>query len=123
MSFTSSTQVRKKTPPITRKSYARLPQVLDVPDLIKVQIDSFRWFQEDGLMQLLDEISPIKDFTGNRLELSFLNYELRQPDESHSEQQCRLRDLTYSAPLYVRTQLLVKETGEINILKERFDLK
>ncbi len=117
MALTSSIRSRKRTPTVVRKSYAKLPQVLDVPDLIRVQTDSYRWFQEEGLMELFEEISPIKDFTGNRLELSFLNYEFRQPDETHNEQQCRLRDLTYSAPLYVRTQLLVKETGEI---KEQF---
>jgi len=99
-------------PPVSRKSYARLPQILDVPDLIKIQLDSFRWFQEEGLMQLLEEISPIKDFTGNKLELNFQNYELREPDENHTEQKCRHQDLTYSSPLYVKAQLLVKETGE-----------
>ncbi|GAI29284.1 unnamed protein product, partial [marine sediment metagenome] len=98
-------------PPIPRKSYARLPRILDVPSLIKVQLESFRWFQEEGLRQRLEEVSPIKDFTGNRLELSFVSYEFRKP--YHDEQECRQRDLTYSTPLYVRTRLLVKETGEI----------
>ena len=106
-----STHIQKRTLPVTRKSYARLPQIVDVPNLIKVQLDSFHWFQEQGLRQLLEEVSPIKDFTGNRLELSFTDYEFRQPH--HTEQECRQRDLTYSAPLYVRAQLLVKETGEI----------
>ncbi|MBI4286700.1 MAG: DNA-directed RNA polymerase subunit beta [Chloroflexi bacterium] len=93
-----------------KKSYARLPQVLDVPNLIKVQVDSFRWFQEKGLKQLFEEISPIKDLTGNRLELSFTDYEFH---ESRSEQECRQRDLTYSASLYIRARLLSKDTGEI----------
>jgi len=97
--------------PVPRKSYARLPQILDVPNLIQVQLDSFRRFQEEGLKQLLEEISPIKDFTGNRLELRFISYEFRKPH--NTEQECRQRDLTYSAPIYVKTQLLVKETGEI----------
>jgi DNA-directed RNA polymerase subunit beta len=97
--------------PVPRKSYARLPQVLEVPNLIKVQLDSFRWFQEEGLKQLLDEVSPIKDFTGNRLEISFIGYEFREP--RHSEAECRQRDLTYSAPLNIKTRLLVKATGEI----------
>jgi DNA-directed RNA polymerase subunit beta len=97
--------------PVPRKSYARLPQVLEVPNLIKVQLDSFRWFQEEGLKQLLDEVSPIKDFTGNRLEISFVGYEFREP--RHPEAECRQRDLTYSAPLNVKTRLLVKATGEI----------
>jgi DNA-directed RNA polymerase subunit beta len=94
-----------------RKSFSHLPQILEVPNLIEVQLNSFRWFQEKGLRQLFEEISPIKDFTGNRLELSFVGYEFREP--RYNEQECRQKDLTYSAPLYVRTRLLVKETGEI----------
>jgi DNA-directed RNA polymerase subunit beta len=94
-----------------RQTFAHLPQILEVPNLIEVQLNSFRWFQEKGLRQLFDEISPIKDFTGNRLELSFVGYEFREP--RYNEQECRQKDLTYSAPLYVRTRLLVKETGEI----------
>jgi DNA-directed RNA polymerase subunit beta len=94
-----------------RRSFSHLPQILEVPNLIEVQLNSFRWFQEKGLRALFDEISPIKDFTGNRLELSFMGYEFREP--RYNEQECRHKDLTYSAPLYVRTRLLVKETGEI----------
>ncbi|MBN1190092.1 MAG: DNA-directed RNA polymerase subunit beta [Dehalococcoidales bacterium] len=94
-----------------RISFSHLPQILEVPNLIEVQLNSFRWFQEKGLKELFEEISPIKDFTGNRLELSFIGYEFREP--RHNEQECRQKDLTYSAPLYVRTRLLVKETGEI----------
>ena len=105
------TNTEQKAPPAPRKSYARLPQILEVPNLITVQTDSFRWFQEKGLRQLLEEISPIEDFTGNRLALSFIDYEFREPH--YTEQECHQKDLTYSAPLYVRTQLLVKETGEI----------
>jgi len=98
---------------VPRKSYAKLPQILDVPNLIEVQLKSFRWFQESGLKQLLDEISPITDFTGSRLELRFTDYEFRFHSEWKTEQECRQRDSTYSAPLYVKAQLLVKETGEI----------
>ena len=96
---------------VSRKSYAKLPQIVDVPNLIATQLDSFRWFHEKGLMELLKEISPITNLIGNRLELSFLGYEFREP--RHSEQECRQRDLTYSAPLYVKASLLVKATGEI----------
>ncbi|MFC1902173.1 DNA-directed RNA polymerase subunit beta [Chloroflexota bacterium] len=96
-----------------RKSYAKLPHVLDVPNLLKIQLDSFRRFQEEGLKQLLEEVSPVKDLTGSRMELSFIAYELREPRPGHSEQECHERDLTYSAPLYVKVRLLVKETGEI----------
>ena len=101
----------KRGLPVPRKSYAKLPQILDVPNLIQVQLDSFRRFQEEGLKQLLEEVSPIEDFTGNRLQLRFISYEFRKPHNTETE--CRQRDLTYSAPIYVKAQLLVKETGEI----------
>jgi len=113
MVFISRTPVSNSRTTITRKSYAKLPNVLDVPNLIKVQLDSFQRFQEYGLKQLLEEISPIKDLTGNRLELSFVAYEFREPRPGHSEQECHERDQTFSAPLYVKVRLLVKETGEI----------
>jgi DNA-directed RNA polymerase subunit beta len=113
MAVKSPTPPLKSLTPISRKSYAKLPEVLEVPNLIKVQLDSFQRFQEDGLQQLLEEISPVKDLTGNRLELSFAGYEFREPRPGHSEQECHERDQTYSAPLYVKVRLLVKETGEI----------
>ena len=111
MVFVPSTPAENTISPSSRKSYARLPEILAVPNLIQVQLDSFRWFQEEGLKQLLEEISPIKDFTGNRQEISFISYEFREP--RYSEQECSQRDLTYSAPLYIRTRLLIKGTGEI----------
>ena len=94
-----------------RKTFAKLPQVLEIPNLIQVQLDSFRWFQEEGLKELFQRVSPIQDFTGNRLELHFVGYEFHRPQYSAAE--CRQKDITYSAPLYVRAQLIVKETGEI----------
>ncbi|MBA7507257.1 DNA-directed RNA polymerase subunit beta [subsurface metagenome] len=100
-------------PAVVRKSYARLPQILDVPNLIEVQLNSFLWFQEKGLKQLLEGVSPIKDVTGNRLELTFTDYEFRIPPGWKTEQECRQQDLTYSVPLYIRAKLLVKGTGEI----------
>ncbi len=87
-----------------------MPQILEVPNLINVQLDSFRWFQEKGLKQLLEEVFSTKDLTGSRMELSFINYEFRKP---RLEEDCRQRDLTYSASVYVKARLLVKETGEI----------
>jgi len=113
MVLTSPKPTPESKPQILRKSYAKLPHVLDVPNLIKVQLDSFQRFQEEGLKQLLEEISPIKDLTGNRLELGFIAYEFREPRPGHSEQECHERDQTFSAPLYVKVRLLVKETGEI----------
>jgi len=99
--------------PVPRKSYARLPQILEVPNLVMVQLESFQRFQEEGLKQLLEEVSPIKTLTSNKLELSFIGYEFREPRSGHSEEECRERNLTFSAPLYVRVQLLIRETGEI----------
>jgi DNA-directed RNA polymerase subunit beta len=113
MTLASKTPVSNSPRIIPRKSYAKLPTVLEVPNLIKVQLDSFQRFQEEGIKQLLEEISPIKDLTGNRLELSFIAYEFREPRPGHSEQECHERDQTFSAPLYVKVRLLVKETGEI----------
>ncbi|MBI2846643.1 MAG: DNA-directed RNA polymerase subunit beta [Chloroflexi bacterium] len=94
-----------------RKSYSRIPEVLDVPSLIKIQTDSFRQFIEEGLRELFDEISPIQDFTGDRFELRFRDYEFREP--KYSETECRERDMTYDAPLFVNVQLIIKKTGEI----------
>jgi len=97
--------------PLPRKSYARISDVLEVPNLVRVQVDSFRWFQEEGLKELFREISPIQDFMGKRFELHFEDYGFRQP--KYSENECRQRDITYSTPLSVRVRLVVKETGEI----------
>jgi DNA-directed RNA polymerase subunit beta len=94
-----------------RKRYARIPEVLPVPNLIELQLESFRWFIDRGLRELFDEISPIKDFTGKVMELQFLDYEFGEP--KYSEEECRTKDLTFSKPLYVNVELLIKETGEI----------
>jgi len=101
----------------SRKVYSKLPKVLDVPNLVEVQLESFTTLMENGIKELLQEISPIYDFTGNRLELSFVSYEFREPRLDEAE--CYQRDQTYSMPLYVKARLLVKTTGEI---KEPFDL-
>jgi DNA-directed RNA polymerase subunit beta len=93
------------------KSFAKLPETLEIPDLIRVQLDSFRWFQEEGLKELFEGISPIQDYTNTRLELHFVDYEFREPPHSISE--CLERGLTYSSPIHVTAQLVVKETGEI----------
>jgi DNA-directed RNA polymerase subunit beta len=93
------------------KSFAKLTETLEIPDLIQVQLNSFRWFQEEGLKELFEEISPIQDYTNTRLELHFVDYEFREPQHSISE--CLERGLTYSSPIHVTAQLVVKETGEI----------
>ncbi len=101
---------RNETAP-GRRSYSHIADVLALPNLNKLQLDSFKWFQDEGLREVFDEISPIQDFTRNRLELSFQDY--RFGDPKYSERECRTRDLTFSAPLWVRVRLLIKETGEI----------
>ena len=95
---------------LSYKSYAKLPNVLDLPRLIEVQLDSFRWFQTEGLRELFDEISPIVSFNRN-LELHFGEFWFGEP--KYSERECRDRDMTYAAPLWVRAKLINKETGEI----------
>jgi len=99
------------SPAPVRKRYARIPEVLPVPNLIELQLESFQWFIGKGLRELFDEISPIKDFTGKVMELQFLDYEFGDP--KYSEAECRTKDLTFSRPLYVNVELLIKETGEI----------
>ena len=114
---------QKELPSTPRKSYAKISHVLDTPHLVQIQLNSFRWFQEEGLTGLFREVSPIKDFTGTRFELTFINpkpdepdfgqprYEFREP--KYTEEQCRERDITYASPLYVRVWLVIKETGEV----------
>ncbi len=93
-----------------RKTYARLSAVMPLPQLIKVQLDSYRWFQEEGLRELFDEISPIVSYNKN-LELHFGDYRFGEP--KYPEAECRERDTTFFAPLYVTVKLVNRETGEI----------
>jgi DNA-directed RNA polymerase subunit beta len=94
-----------------RKSYARTPTVLELPHLIEVQLHSFEWFKEEGLRDLFKEISPITSFNKN-LELHFGDF--RFGDPKHTEDECRERDITYSAPLWVKIKLVNQDTGEIS---------
>ena len=98
-------------PSSLRISYSRIPEVLPIPNLIELQLTSFRWFVEKGLRELFDEISPIKDFTQKVMELRFLDYEFGDP--KFSELECRSSDRTFVRPLHVNVELLIKETGEI----------
>jgi len=93
------------------KTYARIPQVLDVPNLIQSQIQSYEWFKSDGLQEVYQEISPIADYTGKKYELHFLEHYFREP--KYSPQESKEREITFSQPLYVKTRLLMKDTGEI----------
>src|SRR5215210_5263370 len=96
---------------VGRRNFGRIPAVMPMPNLIQIQIDSFDWFKATGLQELFEEISPITDFTGKNMELRFLDYHFGEP--RYDVFQCRQRDMSYSAPLRVRVQLLIKETGEI----------
>ncbi|MBQ7064379.1 MAG: DNA-directed RNA polymerase subunit beta [Firmicutes bacterium] len=94
-----------------RASYAKEKEVLEMPNLIEVQKDSYRWFLEEGLKEVFEDISPITDFSGN-LSLEFLDFDLSR-DPKYSIAEAKARDATYSAPLKVRTRLTNVETGEV----------
>ncbi|HMM23182.1 MAG TPA: DNA-directed RNA polymerase subunit beta [Selenomonadales bacterium] len=93
-----------------RYSYAKINEVLDMPNLIEIQKNSYNWFLKEGLQEIFRDISPIQDFTGN-LVLSFENFTLGDP--KYSVEECKERDVTYSAPLRVSVRLINRETGEI----------
>src|SRR5216684_712417 len=95
----------------SRLSYGRIPNLVELKDLIATQLESFNWFKTEGLRELFDEINPITDYTGKNFELKFLDYEFGQP--KFSVEECRNRDMTYAAPLRIKTRLTIKETGEI----------
>ena len=94
----------------TRYSYARINEILPMPHLIDIQRKSYEWFLKEGLVDILHDISPITDFTGN-LELSFENFDLGTP--KYGVEECKERDESYSAPMNVKVRLLYKDTGEM----------
>src|SRR5947199_1768002 len=96
-----------------RVSFARIPDIRPMPGLIQIQLDSFEWFKKEGLRELFDEISPIEDFTGKNLKLEFIVPAEPFGKPKYTEDECRDRDATYSAPLTVKARLTNKETGEI----------
>ncbi|WP_039234382.1 DNA-directed RNA polymerase subunit beta [Bacillus thermotolerans] len=93
-----------------RRSYARISEVLELPNLIEIQTSSYQWFLDEGLREMFQDISPIEDFTGN-LALEFIDYSLGEP--KYPVEESKERDVTYSAPLRVKVRLLNKETGEV----------
>ncbi len=97
--------------PLAVQSFSTISNVLEIPSLIKLQLDSFDWFKSEGLRELLDELSPIQDFTSTKMDLIFGEYEFREP--KHSQEECRERDMTFSAPLFVDVELRIKDSGEI----------
>src|SRR5690606_23979991 len=91
--------------------YSRIDEVLDIPNLIEVQKNSYRWFLEEGIKQVFEDISPITDYTEN-LVLEFVDYRLEKSPK-YTVEECKERDIHYSAPLKVRVRLINKETGEV----------
>src|SRR4030067_1117033 len=88
-----------------RRSFAKIPDLLEVPNLIAIQRDSFDWFLKDGLKETFRDISPIEDFTGN-LAIQFGGYEFGEPNYSVDE--CKEKDMTFSAPLFVEVSFINK---------------
>ena len=95
----------------TRKSFARINEILEMPNLIEVQKKSYQWFLDEGLREVFADTASITDYTGN-LELSFLDYSMDE-EPKYSVEECKARDATYASPLKVRMRLRNKETGEI----------
>ena len=95
-----------------RMSFAKIDEVIDMPNLIEVQTKSYNWFLKEGLTEVFRDVSGITDYTGNFV-LDFLDYEVDIDNPNYSVIECKERDATYSAPLRVRARLLNKETGEI----------
>ena len=96
-----------------RMSYSRQKEVLQMPNLIEVQKDSYQWFLDEGLKEVFADISPIADYSGH-LSLDFVDFVLCEDDVKYSIEECKERDATYAAPLKVRVRLHNKETDEIN---------
>ncbi len=97
----------------SRMSYSRQKEVLQMPNLIEVQKDSYQWFLDDGLKEVFDDISPITDYSGH-LSLEFVDFTLCEDDIKYTIEECKERDATYAAPLKVTVRLHNKETDEIN---------
>ncbi len=97
----------------SRMSYSRQKEVLEMPNLIEVQKDSYQWFLDEGLKEAFDDISPIADYSGH-LSLEFVDFTLCEDDVKYTIEECKERDATYAAPLKVRVRLHNKETDEIN---------
>ena len=96
-----------------RMSYSRQKEVLEMPNLIEVQKDSYKWFLDEGMKEVFDDISPIEDYSG-KLSLEFVDFTLCEDDVKYSIEECKERDATYAAPLKVRVRLHNRENGEVS---------
>ena len=95
----------------TRMSYSKINEVAAMPNLIQIQTESYNWFVQEGLREVFEDISPIKDYAGN-LVLEFIDYSLTDTPK-YDQEECKERDVTYAAPLKVKVRLVNKETGEV----------
>ena len=102
----------KKSGKSVRMSYSRQKEVLEMPNFIEIQKDSYQWFLDEGLKEVFNDISPIEDYS-NHLSLEFVGFQLCEEDKKYSIEECKERDATYAAPLKVKVRLHNKETGEI----------
>ncbi len=100
-----------KTGKITRMSYSKIDEVAQMPNLVRIQTDSYKWFLEEGLREVFEDISPIKDYAGN-LVLEFVDYSI-DGKPKYDIEECKERDATYEAPLKAKVRLINKETGEV----------
>ena len=94
-----------------RMTFSKINEVAEMPNLIQIQTDSYDWFIKEGLQEVFEDISPIKDYAGN-LVLEFIDYSLNDPPK-YEQEECKERDVTYAAPLKVKVRLINKETGEV----------
>ena len=101
-----------KTGKSVRMSYSKQKEVLEMPNLIEIQKDSYQWFLDEGLKEVFEDISPIEDYS-NHLALEFVDFQLCEDDVKYTIEECKERDATYAAPLKVKVRLHNKETGEI----------
>ncbi len=95
----------------TRMTFSKIHEIADMPNLIELQTKSYEWFVEEGLREVFEDISPIKDYAGNLI-LEFIDYSLSDPPK-YEQEECKERDVTYAAPLKVKVRLVNKETGEL----------
>ena len=98
------------SPGRNRVSFSRIAEVAPLPDLIGIQRESFDWLLDDGIREVLREVSPIEDFTGT-FQLVFGKHQFKEV--KHSVEECKDKDMTYSRPLFVEAQFINKDTGEI----------
>ncbi len=101
---------------VKQVSFQTIPNVLETPNLIQIQVNSYNWFLRTGMREIFDEVSPIEDFTGN-LVLEFGDYSLGEPN--YNVEECKDRDMTYAKPMKIQVRLITKEDGEIKEIKEQ----